>query len=190
MKWKWKLKGANGHGNDSNNDSSKKPTATVKFFPLSGQRLVHRRTRPMQLRTVAGVIELEVLHGQDPTDAHWGCPMREHWGLSQHQQLSLALEDKLAFTLTATTSYEEAAAVAQKWGTAVTDSALHALAQRLGARAEARPQQQTGPWNRHAQVRQLGRKHQRPVQPAPGDQRGSRQPPDGQRDVPRPSRRS
>ena len=96
----------------------------------------------MQLRTVAGVVELEVLHGQDPIDAHWGCPMREHWGLSQHQQLSLALEDKLAFTLTATTSYEEAAAVAQKWGAAVTDSALHSLAQRLGERAEARTQTQ------------------------------------------------
>lgn len=94
----------------------------------------------MQLRTVAGVVELEVLHGQDPADAHWGCPMREHWGLSQHQQLSLALEDKLAFTITATASYEEAAAVAQKWGVAVTDSALHSLAQRLGARAEARTQ--------------------------------------------------
>ena len=74
-----------------------------------------------------------MLHGQDPADEHWGCPVREHWGLTQHQQLSLALEDKLAFTLTATPSYEEAAAVAEKWGSSVTGSALHALAQRLGA---------------------------------------------------------
>lgn len=96
----------------------------------------------MQLHTAAGVIELQVLHGQDPADEHWGCPVREHWGLTQHQQLSLALEDKLAFTLTATASYEEAAAVAQKWGVPVTDSALHSLAQRLGARAEARTQVQ------------------------------------------------
>jgi hypothetical protein len=96
----------------------------------------------MQLRTAVGVVELQALHGQDPGDEHWGCPMREHWGLSQHQQLSLALEDKLAFTITATASYEEAAAVAQKWGTAVTDSTLHALAQRLGGRAEAQTQAQ------------------------------------------------
>lgn len=94
----------------------------------------------MQLRTGVGVIELQVLHGQDPADAHWGCPVRERWGLTCHQQLSLALEDRLAFTVTATTSYEEAAAVAQKWGVPVTDSALHALTQRLGARAEARTQ--------------------------------------------------
>ena len=96
----------------------------------------------MQLRTAVGVIKLQVLHGQDPADAHWGCPVREHWGLTPHQQLSLALEDKLAFTLTATPSYAEAAALTEKWGSPVTGSVLHALAQRLGARAEARTQVQ------------------------------------------------
>jgi hypothetical protein len=109
--------------------------------PLSGRRLVHRRTRPMHLRTVAGVVELQVLHGQDPADRHWGCPVREHWGLSSHQQLSLALEDKLAFIVTATASYEEAAAVADKWGVPVDDSTLHALTRRLGAKAQARQQE-------------------------------------------------
>ncbi len=96
----------------------------------------------MQLHTVAGVIKLEVLHGQDPADQHWGCPVREHWGLTCHQQLSLALEDKLAFTVTATASCEEAAAVAQKWGVNIDDSSLHALTQRLGARAEAHTEEQ------------------------------------------------
>jgi hypothetical protein len=114
LNWKWKPKAASGHGNDSNNDCKKKPPATAKFSPLSGQRLVHRRLHPMQLRTGVGVIKLQVLHGQDPKDKHWGCPVREHWGLTCHQQLSLGLEDKLAFTITATASYEEAAAVAQK----------------------------------------------------------------------------
>ena len=131
-----------GRANDFNNDYRKKPSSPAKFFPLSGQRLVHRRERPMQLHTGVGVVEIKVLYGQDTTDAHWGCPVREHWGLTQHQQLSLALEDKLAFTLTATGSYEEAAVVAQKWGSPVTDSALHSLAQRLGERAEARTQEQ------------------------------------------------
>lgn len=142
MNWKWKPKGASGHANDSNNDCKLKPTTTAKFFPLSGERLVHRRTRPMQLRTGVGVIKLQVRYGQDPADQHWGCPVREHWGLTGHQQLSLALEDKLAFTITATPSYEEASAVAEKWGVPVTDSALHALAQRLGQRAEARTREQ------------------------------------------------
>jgi hypothetical protein len=94
----------------------------------------------MQLQTEAGVIKLEVPYGQDATDRHWGCPIREHWGLTSHQQLSLALEDKLAFTITATASYEEAAALAQKWGVPVTDSLLHQLTQRLGSRAETQKQ--------------------------------------------------
>lgn len=95
----------------------------------------------MQLRTVAGVVELKVVYGQDPGDRHWGCPVRELWGLTSHQQLSLALEDKLAFTLTATASDEEAAALAQKWELPVTDSALHSLTQRMGSRAEAQSQE-------------------------------------------------
>jgi hypothetical protein len=95
----------------------------------------------MQMRTEAGIVELRVVYGQDPHDGHWGCPMRELWGLSPHQQLSLALEDKLAFTITATGSYEEAAAVSAKWGCALEDSTLHALAQRVGARAEEKIQE-------------------------------------------------
>jgi len=112
------------------------------FFPLSRSKAVHRRSRRMQMQTEAGVVKLDVPYGQDATDQHWGCPIREHWGLTTHQQLSLALEDKLAFTITATASYEEAAALAQKWGVAVTDSLLHCLTQRLGSRAETQKQEQ------------------------------------------------
>jgi hypothetical protein len=81
-----------------------------------------------------------VWHGQDPGDRHWGCPLRECWGLSAHQQCSPALEERFAFTMTATGSYAEAAAVAAKWGCPVEDATLHALAQRLGQRAEAHTQ--------------------------------------------------
>lgn len=95
----------------------------------------------MHLRGLGGEVELLVWHGQDPGDEHWGCPIREQWGLGAHQQLSLALEDKLAFTVTATGSYEEAAAVADKWGCPVEDSTLHALTQRLGERGEAQTQE-------------------------------------------------
>jgi len=54
----------------------------------------------MTLRSVVGVVRLAVWHGQDPTDKHWGCPIRERWGLRAHQQMSLVLEEKLAFTAT------------------------------------------------------------------------------------------
>ena len=94
----------------------------------------------MHLRSGVGVVELTVWLGQDPSDRHWGCPIREHWGLTAHQQLSPAWQEKLAFTATATGSYAEAAAVAAKWGSPVEDSTVQALVQHQGARAEAQIQ--------------------------------------------------
>ena len=77
-----------------------KRTATAEFFPHSGRKAWHRRSQPMHLRTVVGVIELSIWQGQDPHDGHWGCPIRERWGLLAHQEMSPALEEKLAFTAT------------------------------------------------------------------------------------------
>ena len=95
----------------------------------------------MHLRTVVGVVELSVWYGRDPATPHWGCPIRQHWGLSAHQQLSPALQDRFAFTVTATGSYEQAAAVATNWDCPADDTTLHTLTQRLGARAEAQTRQ-------------------------------------------------
>ena len=67
--------------------------------------------------------------------------------------MSPGLEDKLAFTLTATTAYAEAAALARKWGCAVDESTLHALAQRLGARAETQTQERLPTVSREATPR-------------------------------------
>jgi hypothetical protein len=96
----------------------------------------------MRLRTVAGVVVLHVWHGKDPQANHWGCPVREKWGLKAHQQMSAVLEERLAFTATATSTYNEAALVATKWGCAVDDSVIHALVQRLGSKAEEQTQEQ------------------------------------------------
>lgn len=77
----------------------------------------------------------------DLATGHWGYPLRQRRGLSSHQEMSPGLEDKLAFTLTTPLVYDEAAALARKWGVEADDSTLHALAQRLGARAEPQTQQ-------------------------------------------------
>jgi hypothetical protein len=95
----------------------------------------------MQLRTGVGVVELEVVHGQDPQDQHWGCPIREHWGLSAHQEMSPALEDKIAFTAALAPTYQKAARIAGKWNSPVPESVVYALVQRLGAQAEAQIRQ-------------------------------------------------
>jgi len=60
--------------------------------------------------------------------------------LGPHQKITPGLADKLCYTVTATGSYEEAAALAAKWGCSVDDSTLYALAQRVGARAEVQAQ--------------------------------------------------
>ena len=95
----------------------------------------------MGLRTVVGMIKLEVCHGQDPEDGHWGCPIRERWGLKAHQQMSPALEEKVAFTATTTLSYKAASETVSKWGCMVDESVIHALVQRLGKKTEAQTQE-------------------------------------------------
>jgi len=95
----------------------------------------------MSLRSVVGRVRLEVWHGRDPADKHWGCPIRERWGLGAHKQMSPALEEKLAFTATLSGSYEAAAQVASKWGSEVDDSVVHGLVQRVGSKAQGRTQE-------------------------------------------------
>jgi hypothetical protein len=121
-------------------NSSGSPRGTARFSPQSARHLWHRRRRSLRLRTVLGEIELKVWHGQDPGDGHWGCPLQERWGLGPHQKITPGLADRLCFTVTATGSYEEASAVATKWGCPIDDSTLHGLVQRKGAQAEAQTQ--------------------------------------------------
>ena len=126
----------NGRANGWSKSSRKKLTAKAEFSPLSKRKVRHRRKRVMTMRSVVGDVKLEVCHGQDLTDGHWGCPIRELWGLEAHQQMSPALEQKLAFTATLVGSYEAAAQEAGNWGCPVDDSVIHALVQRWGAKAE------------------------------------------------------
>lgn len=126
----------NGRANGWSKSSRKKLTAKAEFFPLSNRKVRHRRKRVMTMRSVVGDVKLEVCHGQDLADGHWGCPIRERWGLEAHQQMSPALEQKLAFTATLVGSYEAAAQEAGNWGCPVDDSVIHALVQRWGAKAE------------------------------------------------------
>ena len=101
---------------------------------------MHRHAYRFDLNTGAGVIEIRAWHGQDPADGRWGCPLRERWGLAARQRLSPGWEQHLAFTLTVTTSYGGAAALLRELGHCADDATLHALAQKLGACAEAQTQ--------------------------------------------------
>ena len=125
----------NGAGIACKNDCNNWPMKRARFPPLA-----QRKRRPLTLHSELGEIPLTVDYGLDRATGQWGCPARRAWGLEPHQQMTPAWAEKLAFTVTATGSYEEAAAVASRWGRSIDDSTLHARVQRLGARAQAQAQ--------------------------------------------------
>lgn len=114
---------------------------SARLSPHGSHRLVHRKKGKLALRTQVGEIIIETDRGQDKQTGQWLCPQQAVWGLGAHQKITPGLQDKLLFTVTATGSYEEAAALSAKWGCPVDDSTLHALVQRVGAKAETQIQQ-------------------------------------------------
>jgi hypothetical protein len=101
---------------------------------------VHRHRHRFRLRTGVGEVRIETWQGQDPVDSHWGCPLRERWQLAAHQTVSPWWMEKLAYTATVSASYEAAATLLRKLGHEADDATLHALARRLGARAQQQTQ--------------------------------------------------
>src|SRR5262245_45797816 len=106
------------------------------FPPRAAGGCWRPRRQSLFLRTSVGDVELQVWYGYDPTAQRWGCPMRQRWALEPYQRISPSLQDKILFTVTATGTYEQAAAVVSKWGCPMDDSTVHRLVQQLGARAE------------------------------------------------------
>ena len=123
---------ANGGVNAWPNACNNSLTDRARFSPLR-----QRKRRRLTLRSEFGDVELLVDYGQHPASRQWVCPLRQHAGLGPHQKLTPGYAAKLCFTVTATGSYEDAAQVASQWSHPVDDATLHALVQRVGARAEA-----------------------------------------------------
>ena len=132
---KWPPKVANGRGNGSRNACNNLPINRARFFPLK-----QRKRRNLSLRSEFGEVKLVIDYGQDPQSREWLCPVQRLWGMRPHQKITPGFAEKLCFTVTATGCYEEAAAVASKWGGPMDDSVLHALVQRVGGQAEAQVQ--------------------------------------------------
>jgi hypothetical protein len=102
---------------------------------------VRRQKRRLKLQSSVGTVEILTDYGQVSGGGDWVCPQRQFWAVGPHQKMTPTLQDKLSFTVTVTGSYESAAQLAGKWGCAVDDSTLHALVQRVGAKAEEQVQQ-------------------------------------------------
>jgi hypothetical protein len=102
---------------------------------------VRCQKRKLTLESSIGRVEVETLYGQKAGGGDWVCPQRQVWGIQAHQKMTPGLQDRLCFTVTMTGSYEGAAAVAGKWGCQTDDSTLHALVQKVGAKAQKQMEQ-------------------------------------------------
>jgi hypothetical protein len=101
--------------------------------PVTGRPLQETRGRDLQLHTVSGVIHLRVRHGYSAARGEWICPARDALGLAAYQRVSPELEARVCYTATAVGSYEGAAAMAQRWGSPVSDDLIHHHVQHRGA---------------------------------------------------------
>jgi hypothetical protein len=103
--------------------------------PQSGDVLKYRKRQRLKLMTCAGTIVLKTWRGYSAALSRWINPARDRWGLKPKQRLSPELQSRLGFTATVAGSYQKAAATAQRWGTPISDNAVHSLVQQLGEQA-------------------------------------------------------
>jgi hypothetical protein len=62
--------------------------------------------------------------------------VREQWGLAKWARLSPELEQRLTYNAAIAGSYEKAAEHAKRWGSAISDDAIHALVRRVAQRSQ------------------------------------------------------
>jgi hypothetical protein len=103
--------------------------------PVNGELLTYRKRQRLKLDTCAGQIVVKTWRGYSWALGRWVNPTRHRWGLQPRQRLSPELQSRLGFTATVTGSYEQAARTATRWGSPVSDDAIHACVQQLGRRA-------------------------------------------------------
>lgn len=102
----------------------------------SGLVLKRQQRTSFTLMTVSGTVRIEAIRGYSSATAGWQCPVREQWGLAKWARLSPEFEQRLAHNAAATGSFEKAAELSRRWGSGISDDAIHALVQRIAERNE------------------------------------------------------
>ena len=110
--------------------------AILPVCEQSGLVLKRQQKMNFTLMTVSGTVSIEAIRGYSSATGSWHCPVREQWGLAKWARLSPELEQRLAYNAAVTGSYEKAAQHAKRWGTVVSDDAIHALVGRVAKRNE------------------------------------------------------
>ena len=109
--------------------------------PDTGEALQQARYETVTLDTCAGTVRIRAHYGRHPKTRQWQHPIRVLWGLKPRQRLSPQLQDRVSYTAVETDSYERAAKMATKWGTALVASTIHKHAQQMGQEAAAQAKQ-------------------------------------------------
>jgi len=85
------------------------------------------------LVTVSGTVTLSAIRGYSKATGSWHCPMREQWGFAKWTRLSPEFEQRLVYNAAAAGSFQKAAELSCRRGSAISGDAIHALVQRIAA---------------------------------------------------------
>jgi hypothetical protein len=102
----------------------------------SGLLLKRQQKTGFTLMTVSGIVSIGAIRGHSKATGSWHCPVREQWGLGKWARLSPEFEQRLAYNAAAAGSFEKGAELATRWGSPISDDAIHALVGRIAGRNE------------------------------------------------------
>lgn len=106
--------------------------AILPVCEQSGLVLKRQTMTSFTLMTVSGKVSIDAIRGYSSATGKWHCPVREQWGLVKWARLSPEFEQRLTYNAAATGSFEKAAAHSIRWGSSISDDAIHALVNRIG----------------------------------------------------------
>lgn len=116
-------------------ESLQKEAEQIEAEQAERTPLQNTRRRSLVLHTVSGTVRLKVRYGYDRRQNKWVCPVRQCWQLEPHQCVSPELQARVCETATEVGSYEAAARVVRRWGTACSDDLVHHHVQKAGTKA-------------------------------------------------------
>jgi hypothetical protein len=97
----------------------------------SGLVLKRQQKTSFTLMTVSGAVTIKAIRGCSKATGSWHCPVREQWGLAKWARLSPEFEQRLAYNSAVSGSFQKAAELSRRWGSAISDDTIHALVQRI-----------------------------------------------------------
>ena len=97
----------------------------------SGLVLKRQQETSFTLMTVSGTVTIAAIRGHSKATGGWHCPVREQWGLAKWARLSPEFEQRLAYNGAVAGSFQKGAELSRRWGSPISDDAIHALVQRL-----------------------------------------------------------